>query len=241
MPVDPNFVCRFVAEPPQEPLPDGRWAATLKRHFLGACDPLNEEEDGLGEPGEIAFYPDRTWHGRTYIPATTLTSTGYELFGYVSFRPGGDDREPSEFAAVADFTPETAAENPDWELDLCEEVVGVWRGERSDSAEMTLVWGRPLVERGEAPIDHIVTVPGVAGIWWYRGAVAPEPYATDARGLQITYCYLDDDPVATATRLHGEVRRRWVSGEVEGLLAAPFHTLVPFEWTRYLPGDAAPT
>jgi hypothetical protein len=150
MPVDPNFVCRFVAEPPQESLPDGRWAATLERHFLGACDPLNEEEDGLGDPGEIAFYPDRTWHGRTYIPATTLTSTGYELFGYVSFRPGGDDREPSEFAAVADFTPETAAENPDWELDLCEEVVGVWRGERGDSAEMTLVWGSPMVGYGDA-------------------------------------------------------------------------------------------
>ena len=123
MPPDPNPVCRFVAEPPQEPLPEGRWAATLTRHFLGACDALDEEEDGLGEPGDVAFHPDRTWHGRTYVPATTLTSTGYELFGYVSFRPGGEDREPSEFSAVADFTSETAAENPDWELDLCEEVV----------------------------------------------------------------------------------------------------------------------
>jgi hypothetical protein len=146
MPVESRFVCRFVAEPPQEPLPDGRWAATLERHFLGACDTLNE--DGLGEPGEIAFYPDRTWHGRTYVPATTLTSTGHELFGYVSFRPGGADREPSEFAAIADFTSETAAENPDWQLDLCEEVVGAWRGEGGDSAEMTLVWGRPLVGGG---------------------------------------------------------------------------------------------
>jgi hypothetical protein len=148
MPVEPRFVCRFVAEPPQEPLPEGRWAATLERHFLGACDTLSEEEDGLGDPGEIAFHPDRTWHGRTYVPATTLTSTGHELFGYVSFRPGGGDREPSEFAAVADFTAETAAENPDWQLDLCEEVVGAWRGERGDSAEMTLVWGRPLVGGG---------------------------------------------------------------------------------------------
>lgn len=149
MPVDPVPVCRFVAEPPQDPLPDGRWAATLERHFLGACDPLDEEEEGLGDPGEITFYPDRTWHGRTYVPATTLTSTGYELFGYVSFRPGGADREPSEFAAVADFTSETAAENPDWELDLCEEVVGVWRAEQGESAEMTLVWGRPLVDGGD--------------------------------------------------------------------------------------------
>jgi hypothetical protein len=144
---EPHPVCRFVAEPPQEPLPDGRWAATLTRHFLGACDALDEEEDDLGEPGDVVFHPDRTWHGRTYVPATTHTSTGYELFGYVSYRPGGEDREPSEFSAVADFTSETAAENPDWQLDLCEEVVGVWRGEDA-TADMTLVWGRPLVGGG---------------------------------------------------------------------------------------------
>ena len=148
MSVQRNPVCRYVAEPPQVPLPDGRWATTLERHFLGACDALDEEGEDLGEPGEVAFHPDRTWHGRTYVPATALSSTGYELFGYVSFRPGGDDREPSEFSAVADFTSETAAENPDWQLDLCEEVVGVWRGEAGDSAEMTLVWGRPLVDGG---------------------------------------------------------------------------------------------
>ena len=148
MPPEPHPVCRFVAEPPQEPLPEGRWAATLNRHFLGACDALDEESDDLGEPGDVALYPDRTWHGRTYVPATTLTSTGYELFGYVSFRPGGEEREPSEFSAVADFTSETAAENPDWQLDLCEEVIAGWRGEDGDSADMTLVWGSPLVEGG---------------------------------------------------------------------------------------------
>ena len=96
-----------------------------------------------------------------------------------------------------------------------------------------------MVERGEAPVDHLVDVPGVAGIWWYRGVVAPEPYSTDARGLQITYCYLDEDPVATAARLSGEMQSRWASGEVEGLLAAPFFTLVPFEWNRYLPEPAS--
>ncbi len=148
MSVEPHPVCRYVAEPPQESLPDGRWAATLERHFLGACDALDGEGEDLGDPGEVAFYPDRTWHGRTYVPATALTSTGYELFGYVAFRPGGEDREPSEFSAVADFTPETAAENPDWQLDLCEEVVGVWRGDGGESADMTLVWGRPLVDGG---------------------------------------------------------------------------------------------
>lgn len=155
MSAEPHPVCRYVAEPRQEPLPEGRWAATLTRHFLGACDALEEEGEDLGEPGEVAFHPDRTWHGRTYVPASAQTSTGYELFGYVSFRPGGEEREPSEFDAVADFTPQTAAENPDWELDLCEEVVGVWRGAPGESAEMTLVWGRPLVEGGEIVVAEL--------------------------------------------------------------------------------------
>jgi hypothetical protein len=149
MPVEPRFVPRFVAEPPQDVgLPHGRWADTLTRHFLGACDALDDEDEDLGDPGEIAFYPDRTWHGRTFVPATTMTSTGFELFGYVSFRPGGEERDASEFSAVADFTDETAAANPDWQLDLCDEVVGSWRGEQGDVAEMTLVWGRPLVPGG---------------------------------------------------------------------------------------------
>lgn len=94
-----------------------------------------------------------------------------------------------------------------------------------------------IIEKGEGPVEDLVEVPGVAGVWWYQGAVAPDPYATDARGRQITYCYLDDDPVATGERLGEVMKRRWASGDVEGLLAAPFHTLVPFEWTRYLPGD----
>ena len=93
-----------------------------------------------------------------------------------------------------------------------------------------------MIERGEAPVDALTEVPGVAGIWWYRGALAPPSYGTDARGLQVTYCYLDDDPVATGERLGEAMRQRWASGDVEGLLAAPFFTLVPFEWTRHLPG-----
>jgi hypothetical protein len=53
-----------------------------------------------------------------------------------------------------------------------------------------------IIEMGGTAPDSLVDVPGVAGIWWYRGALAPEPYSTDARELQVTYCYLDDDPVA---------------------------------------------
>jgi hypothetical protein len=184
---EPHPVCRFVAEPPQDPLPDGRWASTLTRHFLGACDALDEEGEDLGEPGEVDFHPDRTWHGRTYVPATTLTSTGYELFGYVSVRPGGEDREPSEFSAVADFTSETAAENPDWELDLCEEVVGVWRGEDGETADMTLVWGRPLVEGGAVATAELgaIEVDQCALVGERFTLLAPDGYRGDTLACKL--------------------------------------------------------
>ena len=95
-----------------------------------------------------------------------------------------------------------------------------------------------VIEDGQAPADDLVEIPGVAGVWWYHGALAPQPYGTDARGRQMTYCYLDGDPVAAAERLGDAMQRRWASGEVTGLLAAPFYTVVPFEWTRHLPsGD----
>jgi hypothetical protein len=148
MPPEERFVPRFAAEPPQEELPYGRWEERLRFEFLGAATDLPGAPEDLGEPGPIAWYPDRTWHGRTYVPATSATSGGYELFGYVRFVPGGTGGEPGEFFAEADYTEETAERNPDWTLDICDEVVGSWRGEEGAVAEMTLVWGRPLVSGG---------------------------------------------------------------------------------------------
>ncbi|HLM85826.1 MAG TPA: hypothetical protein VK272_06525 [Solirubrobacteraceae bacterium] len=148
MPPEERFVPRFAAEPPQEELPYGRWAERLAQEFLAAALRLDVEEPDLGEPGEIVWYPDRTWHGHTYVPGTTRTSSGHELFGYVRFLSGGDS-EPSEFFAHADFTDETAERNPDWKLDLCDEVIGAWRGAPGTVAAMTLVWGRPLISAGQ--------------------------------------------------------------------------------------------
>ena len=92
------------------------------------------------------------------------------------------------------------------------------------------------IERGHAPVDNLIELPGVAGVWTYRSARSPAPWDNDATGLQITYCYLDDDPVAAAPRLGDAMRARWASGSTAGVLAAPFHTLVPFDWARFLPG-----
>jgi hypothetical protein len=148
VPPTDRLVPRFAAEPPQEGPPYGRWAQRLSEEFLAACLRIDPEGEELGEPGEIAWHPDRTYNGRTYVPATAPTSTELELFGYVSFAPGGEGQEPEEFRAVADFTTETAERNPHWKLDLCDEGVGAWRGEQARTATVTMVWGRALLPGG---------------------------------------------------------------------------------------------
>lgn len=92
-----------------------------------------------------------------------------------------------------------------------------------------------LIETGTEPPDEVVGVAGVAGAWWFAGTVAPAPWRTDATGTQITYFYLDEDPVGVARALRPALEKRWAGGRVAPLLAAPFHTVAPFEWGRYLP------
>lgn len=146
MPPTDRPVISFAAEPPQESLPYGRWATTLREHFLSACREIDTEGEDLGEAGEIAWFPDRAFAGRTYVPAVARTSTGFELFGFVSFAETSGS--PSGFEARADFTAETAESNPDWKLDLNDDVIGQWRGEQGNVADMTLVWGVPMVPGG---------------------------------------------------------------------------------------------
>ena len=146
MPPTDRFVISFAAEPPQETLPYGRWASTLAEHFLRACRDIDSEGEELGDPGEISWFPDRTYGGRTYVPAVARTSEGYELFGFVSFREGSGG--PADFEGRADYTSELAEGNPDWKLDLNDEVIGTWRGDQGNTADMTLVWGVPLIPGG---------------------------------------------------------------------------------------------
>ncbi|MGI8512271.1 MAG: hypothetical protein ACR2NH_06545 [Solirubrobacteraceae bacterium] len=148
MPPTDRLVPRFAAEPPQEKAPYGRWATKLSGEFFAACLAVDAEGEELGEPGDVTWYPDRTYNGRTYLPATAHTDKGYEYFGYVSWLPGSEGTEPSELEASADFTSETAEANPDWTLDLGDEVIGAWRGEEGKSATVTLVWGRPVKGAG---------------------------------------------------------------------------------------------
>jgi hypothetical protein len=144
MPPTDRLLPRFAAEPPQDGLPSGRWAHRLSEEFYAACLRVDTEGEELGEPGDIAWFPDRTLAGRTYVPGTADTAEGFQLYGYVSFVAPTDGGEASDLRGSADYTAETPARNPDWQLDLCEEVIGSWRGDLGDVAAMTLVWGVPV-------------------------------------------------------------------------------------------------
>jgi hypothetical protein len=147
MPPDDRPIPRFIAEPPQEALPYGRWADALAERFLEAVRGIEADED-LGEPGPINWFPDRTYGGRTYVPATAPTSTGYELFGFVSFTREHEGAPAENFDAFADFTDETAEANPDWRLDLTDHEIATWRGTQGRRGEVTLVWGVALEHKG---------------------------------------------------------------------------------------------
>jgi hypothetical protein len=140
-----RVVPRFAAEPPQEGIPYGRWADSLREAFVAATAAIDEE---IGEVEEVRWYPDRSWSGRTYVPAAAPTSAGGEVFGYVSFASDTGDQPRTDFSAVAHYTEETAEQNPDWDLDLNDEEVGTWRGEEGRVATMSLVWGSPLEREG---------------------------------------------------------------------------------------------
>lgn len=92
-----------------------------------------------------------------------------------------------------------------------------------------------LVERGTTPSTDLVNVDGVAGVWSACAQNGDASPASTQSGQWITYCFLDDDPVATAQRLQPVLQAGWSESGTEPLLAAPFHVVVPYEWDRHVP------
>lgn len=149
---------RFIADAPREGEPYGRWAERLAAEFSNACE---EHSAAAGSPLDaetIKWFPERAWGGRVYMPATgrasepTTSEEGdtvlAEYFGWVSFERG-DEGAPRALQGRADFTDVTAEDNPDWQIDLNDDVIGGWHAGGSRGGDVTLVWGLPLV-RGAA-------------------------------------------------------------------------------------------
>ncbi len=157
MPPDPRPIPRFVAEPPHEGLPDGPFGEALAERFLAACAAIEAGEEEIGEPGEITWFPDRTYGGWTYVPAVAPTSSGVELFGFVSYRRSASGGEGADYEAFADATAETAAANPDWKLDLSDHELEGYLGVEGHRGTLTLVWGRALVPNGAVATAELGT------------------------------------------------------------------------------------
>ena len=67
-----------------------------------------------------------------------------EYFGWVSYERLTDG-EPGDLRSTADYTDVTAEDNPDWKIDLSDDVIGNWNAEGDRGGDITLVWGLPLV------------------------------------------------------------------------------------------------
>ncbi len=139
---------RFIADSPQEGGVYGRWEELLSGEFGSACQPLAEEAGAPLDPESAAWFPDRTWGGRTYVPVTGRGAgeqgAGIEYFGYVSFERDADG-EPTELRTRAEFTDVLADDNPEWKIDLNDDVIAPWHADGGRGGDVTLVWGRPLV------------------------------------------------------------------------------------------------
>ncbi len=145
---NPRPIPRFIADTSQDGIAGGRFAARLREAFVGAVEAIEDLPDGAAVPEEIDWFPERAWGGRVWVPCSARTESSegtLELFGHVSYELPSGDGDATGFAATADFTDVLAEHNPDWKIDLNDDVIGRWRGENGRAGAVTLVWGRPLV------------------------------------------------------------------------------------------------
>jgi hypothetical protein len=87
-------------------------------------------------------------------------------------------------------------------------------------------------------VPRLISVPGVAGALTFgttptflRPSFSPGRY-------RFTTCYLDDDPATVGHRLEPVLRAIWEDAPVRPLLAAPFESMMIWDWDRFGPKSA---
>jgi hypothetical protein len=145
---NPRPIPSFIADTSQEAIAGGRFAARLREAFVAAIEEIADLPAAAAVPEEVDWFPERTWGGRVWIPCSARTESDegtLELFGHVSYALPVGEGDATDFRATADFTDVLAEDNPDWKIDLNDDVIGRWRGENGRAGAVTLVWGRPLI------------------------------------------------------------------------------------------------
>jgi hypothetical protein len=89
----------------------------------------------------------------------------------------------------------------------------------------------------EAPdrdmLDELVAVPGVAGAWRYASSATARHPRFTAGDVEMTVCYLDDDPATVAGRLAPVMARASAERPARLALAAPFESMVAWDLDHF--------
>jgi hypothetical protein len=84
-------------------------------------------------------------------------------------------------------------------------------------------------------LPELVSVPGVAGALAFGTSPAIRRPTFTPGAFRITACYLDKDPATVGAALAPVLERIWKTAPVRPLLAAPFESMMIWDWDRFGP------
>ena len=86
-----------------------------------------------------------------------------------------------------------------------------------------------------AHMAGLLATPGVAGVWSFATSSLWRNPAWTPGEHRVTVCYLDADPATVGEALRPRLAERWDGAPVEAVLAAPFESIVRWDWERFGP------
>jgi hypothetical protein len=84
-------------------------------------------------------------------------------------------------------------------------------------------------------LPALISVPGVAGALAFGTSPAIRRPTFTPGAFRITACYLDEDPATVGEHLGPVLERLWKDAPVRPLLAAPFESMMIWDWDRFGP------
>jgi hypothetical protein len=97
--------------------------------------------------------------------------------------------------------------------------------------------GRAEADPGRAPghdrLGELVAVPGVAGAWRYASSATSRHPRFSEGNVEMTVCYLDDDPATVAKRLGPVMSRAAAERPTRLELAAPFASMMAWDLDQF--------
>jgi hypothetical protein len=85
-------------------------------------------------------------------------------------------------------------------------------------------------------LPEVVATSGVAGAWTFATTPTVRRPLFSPGEYRMTLCYLDDEAVAVGATLGPVVERCWADAPSRVVLAAPFESMMVWDWLRFAPG-----